>query len=280
MNKLRHMSLFMSIVEAGSITAAADKLNLSKSVLSQHLKKLEAELAITLLKRTTRRQSLTPAGERFYQHCHQMHNVAEQAWNEVFELQHEPMGLITITAPHGLMNSIVVPAITNAFKPYTQVKFNLICDDAHLDLMQHNIDLAIRVGESPDSNYRQTAIGTLHDCLCQKRAIEIDLHKVSYIANHWQANNISHNINGQTYQFDVKHRTNTLMQTVALIEAGCGIGLIPDTLAYHNSQMQVIARLAQSTIYALHPYSAAIPLAVSMARHAIELKLANKQRTE
>jgi len=65
MNKLRNMTLFMTIVESGSLTKAAEKLELSKSVLSQHLKQLESELSTTLLKRTTRKQSLTPAGERF-----------------------------------------------------------------------------------------------------------------------------------------------------------------------------------------------------------------------
>ncbi|MEF1228683.1 LysR family transcriptional regulator, partial [Vibrio fortis] len=62
MNKLRQMSIFAHIVEQGSVSAAAEKLGLSKSVVSQHLKKLEQELGSSLLKRTTRRQTLTPMG--------------------------------------------------------------------------------------------------------------------------------------------------------------------------------------------------------------------------
>ncbi|GAA06590.1 bacterial regulatory helix-turn-helix, lysR family protein [Photobacterium leiognathi subsp. mandapamensis svers.1.1.] len=72
MNKLRQMSIFAHIVEEGSVSAAANKLDLSKSVVSQHLKTLEQELGITLLKRTTRRHTLTQAGEAFYQSCREI----------------------------------------------------------------------------------------------------------------------------------------------------------------------------------------------------------------
>jgi len=79
MSKLRQMTIFMHVVQLGSITKAAEKLSVSKSVVSQHLKQLETDLAVPLLIRTTRRQQLTASGERFYQQCCQMHELAEQA---------------------------------------------------------------------------------------------------------------------------------------------------------------------------------------------------------
>lgn len=80
MHKLRQMSIFAHIVEQGSVSAAALKLDLSKSVVSQHLKRLEEELGASLLKRTTRRQVLTPMGERFYLSCKDLNNLADSAW--------------------------------------------------------------------------------------------------------------------------------------------------------------------------------------------------------
>lgn len=92
MNKLRLMSLFVHIVECGSISKAADKLELSKSVLSSALKQLELELDTCLLKRTTRKQTLTSTGERFYEQCAQMTKQAEAAWLEATELKQVPTG--------------------------------------------------------------------------------------------------------------------------------------------------------------------------------------------
>ncbi|WP_331386585.1 LysR family transcriptional regulator [Aliivibrio salmonicida] len=83
MNKLKQMTLFMTIVETGSITKAADKLELSKSVISQHLKQLENDLSVPLLKRTTRKQVLTTSGEHFYLQCCEMHQLAEKAWSDI-----------------------------------------------------------------------------------------------------------------------------------------------------------------------------------------------------
>ena len=105
MSRLRQMSVFAHIIEAGSITAAADSLKISKSVVSQHLKSLETELGVPLLKRTTRRQTLTAAGERFYEQCRRLNDVADTAWTEAQETLQEPQGKVRITAPNALDGS-------------------------------------------------------------------------------------------------------------------------------------------------------------------------------
>ena len=82
MDYLRHMAIFKQIVDAGSISAAADNLDLSKSVVSHHLKSLELAVGVQLLHRTTRKQQLTPAGTDFYQRCAQMADISQTAWQE------------------------------------------------------------------------------------------------------------------------------------------------------------------------------------------------------
>ena len=166
MNQLRQMSLFARVVEAGSISAAAAQLELSKSVVSQHLKALEQELGVVLLKRTTRRQHLTEAGQTFYERCRALNQVAEEAWAEVQQRTGELKGRIRLTAPDALMAPLIAPLVAELLKVSPGLQPELIASDAQLDLMQQQIDLAIRVGESPDSQLRQRRIGEFRDVLC------------------------------------------------------------------------------------------------------------------
>ena len=84
---LRHMLLFRTLVDAGTLTAAAEQLSLSKSVLSQHLKALEQALGVQLLQRTTRKQVLTPAGQEFYQRCADIEHLVDVAWQTARDSQ-------------------------------------------------------------------------------------------------------------------------------------------------------------------------------------------------
>ena len=109
MNQLRDMSIFAHIVEQGSITAAAEFLQLSKSVVSHSLKSLEEELGVALLKRTTRRQTLTAAGEVFLERCRELNSIADEAWQQARNTLEIPQGHVRITAPNALMGSLIAP---------------------------------------------------------------------------------------------------------------------------------------------------------------------------
>lgn len=224
MSKLKQMTVFMYVVKLGSITKAAEKLDVSKSVVSQHLKQLESELAVSLLKRTTRKQSLTSAGEHFYQQCCTMHELAEQAWQDAQQLHLSPQGLIKITAPHALMDHLVLPALHEVFHAYPDVELELISHDGRSDLMQEGIDIAIRVGESKASNLKQKRIGDFRDVLCgslhtveacqhditalavsHDSTSKVSLHSlpdIRYVANHWQEKSIHHSFSRKNSRSD------------------------------------------------------------------------------
>ncbi|MHA2875288.1 LysR family transcriptional regulator [Vibrio campbellii] len=277
MNKLRLMSLFVHIVECGSISKAAEKLELSKSVLSSALKQLEQELDTCLLKRTTRRQTLTSAGERFYKQCAQMTKQAEEAWLEAAELKQVPMGTLTVTAPNALMRSIVLPALTEAFVQYPDVHLNLVSDDKHVDIVQQDIDLAVRVGASGDSNIKQRKVGQFCDVLCRSKEMHTDIESAFYIAQHWQIEPIAHNftLNGQDHlvQYSVKHRANTVFDVASLLEMGLGFGILPDFMLDSNPLLEPVpdAKASKANpIYVLHPYHAHVPMSVTLAIKAIE----------
>ncbi|MFH0290973.1 LysR family transcriptional regulator [Vibrio owensii] len=280
MNKLRLMSLFVHIVECGSISKAADKLELSKSVLSSALKQLEQELDTCLLKRTTRKQALTSTGERFYEQCAQMTKQAEAAWLEATELKQVPTGRLTVTAPHALMGSIVLPALTSAFADYSDVQLNLVSDDKHVDIVQQDIDLAVRVGASGDSNIKQRKVGQFCDVLCRAKGAHTEFESAPYIAQHWQLEPVIHAFAYKEpehqIQYPVKHRANTVFDVASLLEMGLGVGILPDFMLESNSLLEPVPGAKASRvnpIYVLHPYQAHVPMAVTIAIKAIESRI-------
>lgn len=286
MNRLRQMSLFAHIVESGSITAAADGLGLSKSVVSQHLKLLETELGISLLKRTTRRQTLTQAGQAFYAECKKLNDLADFAWQQALESQQEPQGKIVITSSDALMSTLVAPAIGSLMKSYPKLRPELISSDQPLNLMEKHIDLAIRVGASSENALMQRRIGEFRDVLCGKQSV-IDNEKESagYLANQWQPSTILHHFShtkmageNHSYQAKITCRADSFHTCLSLIESGAGIGIVPDYIFHQKSHLKALFpdhQLTPNPVYALHPYPKQPPINVTTCISAIEKQLAN-----
>ncbi|MCF2856724.1 LysR family transcriptional regulator [Pseudoalteromonas sp. SMS1] len=286
MNKLRHMSLFAHIVESGSITAAAQSLALSKSVLSQHLKALEQDLGVTLLKRTTRRQRLTSAGKTFYEQCKILNQTALHAWHEAQQYSLVAKGKVRITAPNALMSTLIAPALAEVCITHPQLEPELIADDRQLDLLEDNIDLAIRVGHSKDCDAKQRWIGEFKDVLCGTAEVvknyQPDQHR--YIANLWQGSDIHHtlkNEHGECKQFTAIAScvVNSFDTNFALINNGAGIGLVPEfKLTEPDCNLHPVFPgfvLASNPVYALYTFSKQVPLSISVCLQGIEAQLAN-----
>ncbi len=280
------MSIFAHIVEAGSVSAAADKLDLSKSVISQHLKALEGDLGVTLIKRTTRRQVLTETGEQFYVHCKDINIIANTAWDKVQEQHTVPSGRIRITAPNALMDLLITPVVADLMKKYPKLKPELISDDQHIDLIAKDIDLAIRIGKSKNSNLVQKRIGEFEDVLCGTQALKgQSLEQLPYIANAWQGKRIQHEFRTSagtsfSYQTEASCMTNSLQSCLSLIQSGVGIGIIPD-FYFPQVQPNVVSLLPDmslptNTIYALNPFGTRKPLAVQLCIEALEERLKAK----
>ncbi|WP_064603383.1 LysR family transcriptional regulator [Photobacterium sp. J15] len=301
MNYLRHMAVFAKVVEQGSISAAAEELSLSKSVISQHLKVLEQELGIMLLNRTTRRQTLTPAGAAFYEKCQQMNQLAQEAWEGARESQLTPTGSVTITAPHALMGSIVAPAIGELVSVYPAIIPHLVAEDGRLDIIEHGIDLAIRVGDSVSSSYRQRRIGQFRDVLCAapeylsqfedefsfSENLSEDLSVCDYVANAWQGKYVIHHLHYSTQNDPVTlmlHPTrfaDSLPTTVALIETGAGLGIVPEFIFHQREEAGALTEvipgsyLSPNPVYATHAFNHSTPLLVRLCIEAIESRLSS-----
>jgi DNA-binding transcriptional LysR family regulator len=151
MDALSGMAVFARIVEAGSFTAAARGLGLSKPAVSKQLARLEARLGARLLNRTTRRLSLTEAGRLFHQRCVRLLADAAAAEQAVAELAEAPRGTLRIGAPMSFGQLHLAPAIAPFLARYPELRIDLSLDDRVVDLVGEGHDLAIRIAELPPS---------------------------------------------------------------------------------------------------------------------------------
>lgn len=152
MNQLEEMQTFVRIVEAGSITRAAEQMNTVKSAVSKRLTDLENRLGISLLKRTTRRQTLTAAGEEYYRHCLRILDDIYEVETALSDQQTALSGKIRMAAPitFGLMH--LSPALREFNRVNPDIHFDIDFNDRQQDLIAEGIDLAIRVSHLADSS--------------------------------------------------------------------------------------------------------------------------------
>lgn len=152
MEELKRIGVFTLVVDAQSFSEAARRLGIAKSAVSKQIRLLEQEVGVRLLNRTTRRLSLTEAGEIYYRHCIQIVNRAEIALNELQQYQNQPTGTIRVSSPIPFSNALLIPVIRELRSLYPEVHVDLHLSDQVLNLVEEGIDLAIRVGKLKDSN--------------------------------------------------------------------------------------------------------------------------------
>lgn len=160
LKQLPQMAVFAAVVEQGSFTKAAHHLNISKSVVSNYLSELEKRLDTQLLRRTTRRQSLTDAGERFYERCRDILNQAELA-TDIAQQASEPSGIVSITAPIEYTNKVLLPLLLEFQQHFPKVQLDLIHNDNLLCLVEQGIDIAVRIGVFHDNGLVCRKLGNL-----------------------------------------------------------------------------------------------------------------------
>ncbi|MEJ5126851.1 LysR family transcriptional regulator [Comamonas sp. MYb21] len=164
------MAIFATVVEQGSMTAAARLLGMSASAVSQQVRQLEAQAGLPLMHRTTRRLSLSDAGQRFYAQCAVMLQAARQARAELDAERDEPVGELRIAAVLGLAAPLG-RALAPLLHAHPQLRLQLLLDDSHSDLVAERVDIAIRLGELPDSHWVARTLGTLPWWICAAPAL-------------------------------------------------------------------------------------------------------------
>jgi DNA-binding transcriptional LysR family regulator len=144
MKDLTGMAIFARVAEAKSFSVAARRLNLSKSVVSKHVAKLEKSLGARLLNRTTRRLSLTEIGTVFYEHCARIVEEAEEAELAVNHFGSAPRGTIKVNASVEFGTVHVAPALPVFLAKYPEVSIDMTLSDRFVDMAEEGYDVAIR----------------------------------------------------------------------------------------------------------------------------------------
>lgn len=166
MDDLRRMVIFFHVVDTQSFSGAARQLGIARSAVSRHIALLEKNIGVRLLNRTTRRLSLTEAGETYYQSCARIVNEAESATRRISKLQDEPQGTLKVAAPISLGNRFIMPLIRDFMQRYTALNVELLLDDEVIDMVKEGIDVSIRVGWLHDSNFIARKLGDWPRYLC------------------------------------------------------------------------------------------------------------------
>jgi len=169
LDRLTSLEVFSKVVDSGGFSAAGRRLNMSTTMVSNHVQALEDRLGARLLNRTTRKVSLTEVGRAYYDRCIQILADIEQADDVAGALQSTPRGTLRVyTATH--IVQFVAPVITEFLAAYPDVKVDLSMGERTIDLIEEGFDVAIRLTPPPDSSLIVRSLATWRHVLCCSQA--------------------------------------------------------------------------------------------------------------
>jgi DNA-binding transcriptional LysR family regulator len=148
MQDLNDMLYFAEVVDQGGFAAASRALGVPKSKLSRRVAELEARVGVRLLHRTTRKLSLTPAGELYHRHCAAVRDEAQAAAEAMAQVQHAPRGTIRVVVPVTLAQSSVGRVVAEFAALYPEVRIDMQVSNRVVDLVEEGVDVALRVRQT------------------------------------------------------------------------------------------------------------------------------------
>jgi len=166
MDRLLSMEIFVAVVELGSLTAAAARHEMSPAMAAKHIKALEARLGLRLMNRTTRRQSLTEAGQAYYARSKAILADIRDAEQGAEALRVAPRGTLRITSTVSFGSVALAPAVADYLDLYPDVSVELALSDVVEDMVASRYDLAVRIGEPQDSGLVARRIGSYQMIIC------------------------------------------------------------------------------------------------------------------
>lgn len=170
MQHLKRLVVFAHVVETGSMTAAARQLEMTPSAVSQQIRQLESETGVVLLHRSTRKLSLTAAGEGVYESCREMLAAARQAEQRLLAQREAPLGELRIASTILFARAHLTRALAPMLQEFPQLALRLIATNEPVDLIAERIDLAFRLGPAEDSSQVARNLAALRYVLCASPA--------------------------------------------------------------------------------------------------------------
>lgn len=260
MAALDDIEVFLAAVETGGFAAAGRRLNVTTAAVSKCIGRLENRLGARLFQRTTRKVSLTEAGETYYAHARQAFEHAAAAEDAVRQLNSEPRGRLRVAAPMSFGLERLAHWIPEFLARYPALELDMNLDDRTLDLIEGGYDVAVRIGRLADSSLVARPLGKLPVHLVAAPAYlerhgtpshphELQSHNCllfSYVAtgSEWQFTS-SESDGNVSVMVSGNYRVNSSMALRSAAIAGAGIARIPG--------YQVDAQLAAGTLVKLLP---------------------------
>lgn len=245
MQDLNDLFYFSMVVEKGGFAAAGRALGIPKSRLSRRIAQLEDRLGVRLLQRSTRRFAVTEAGQRFYRHCQTVIAEAQAAEDAVAQLTSEPRGLVRMSCPVSITQNVMASVLPGFAEKYPQVKLLLFSTNRRVDLINENVDVAVRVRFKldTDADLVVRTFGRSHSVLVASPGY-LDKHgrpqrpedlarydTISIAELESQAWELTAQ-DGSTYRFDHQPRLmcGDFPLVCAATERGLGIALLPESV--------------------------------------------------
>ncbi|MFK5984898.1 MAG: LysR family transcriptional regulator [Pseudomonadota bacterium] len=284
MDRFEEMRTFVTVVKQGSLSAAANKLDIANSAISRRLVDLEQRLGVQLLNRTTRRINITESGQQFYRYCQRILADLKEAEQLVSSEQAQLQGTIRLAAPLSFGIKHLAPVLDDFLKLHKSLNLEIDLNDRLLNLMDEEVDLAIRIGQLDDSSYKARRLAPVKRVICaspdylEKNGTP---KKIEDLKKHISLNysNISESESWQFFAADgvkqsiqVPHRIRANNGDFLLKGAIDGLGIIatPSFISYEAiKQGKLIAilkdyKLPQIAIYAIYPEQRHLPKRVRL----------------
>ncbi len=277
---MEEIEVFVGVVEARSFSGAAKRLDMPTTTVSSKIARLETRLGTSLIRRTTRQMEVTPEGQIYYRRCVNALAELTAGENELAETKQEPTGILRITAPVDLAQTVLPRIIKTYLDLYPAMSVDLRVTNDTVDLIRHGIDVAVRVGVKKDATLIARKFLDLTMALwASQDYIErmgtplhpANLEKHQMIGLKATSSKIELVGNGENrFLLDLQGRlmTDDLQTARALTLQGAGIGLLPDLPgAYHNFHKELVPVLPD---FHAEPVQASL---VYPAQHSLPLKV-------
>lgn len=272
MNRIEELEAFVAVVDYQGFSRAGEKLGVAKSMLSRRVTELERRLGVQLLQRTTRRQSLTDSGQAFYQRAIQILADLDEAEQYVADAQCQVSGRIRLALPLGFGVSQLALPISEFLADNPAIKIDVDLNDRQVNLIEENIDLAIRIGDLEDSNLIARKLADVHFAICAspdyllahgepQHPSELVDHEVLIYSNVAAGRQWSYSEAGESVISRVNYRLTANNGEFLAAVACHGNAIVTGPLVYlqqHIDSGELVPILAQHTrsavgVYAVYP---------------------------
>ncbi|QCT18691.1 HTH-type transcriptional activator AaeR [Jejubacter calystegiae] len=283
MERLKSMAVFAKVVEQGSFTSAARQLQMSVSAISQTVSRLENELQVKLLNRSTRSIGLTEAGKIYYQGCRKMLYESQEVHEQLYAFNNTPIGTLRIGSSSTMAQNVLAAMTAEMLREYPGLTVNLVTGIPAPDLIADGLDLVIRVGALQDSSLFSRRLGSMPMVVCAAKSYLARTgipEKPADLTNHaWLSYSVRPDNEfelvapeGLTIRLHPEGRfvTNDPMTLTRWLSAGAGIAYVPLMWVIDrvdSGELEILFPRYQSDprpVYALYTEKDKLPLKVEV----------------